>query len=226
MESPHAILQVDPDADADEIDRAYRQRLKETHPDHGGSARDFQRVRAAYETLQSDDGTATTSSNGQQPAGAGVRRDRSTDEPAQSAEPSRVEYVDYEVIAEAGWDLEDPSLFDVVSDADLDPDDHGRILAQPDETLLQAAEHRGFEWPYSCRGGACANCAVAVLNGELSMPVNHILPPDLTDRGIRLSCVGRPITDELQVVYNLKHLPELDELRLPPRPFEDAAVSD
>jgi len=42
----------------------------------------------------------------------------------------------------------------------------------------------------------------------------------MTDRGIRLSCVGEPITDDLKVVYNVKHLPDLDELRLPPGPYE------
>jgi hypothetical protein len=48
----------------------------------------------------------------------------------------------------------------------------------------------------------------------------------MLDRGIRLSCVGAPETEELQVVYNVKHLDELDELRLPPRPFESAYAGD
>jgi hypothetical protein len=48
----------------------------------------------------------------------------------------------------------------------------------------------------------------------------------MLDRGIRLSCVGAPITDEMRVVFNVKHLPDLDELRLPPRPFEQARAND
>ena len=69
------------------------------------------------------------------------------------------------------------------------------------------------------RRGACANCAVAVVTGELSMAVDHILPQDLLDRGIQLSCVGSVPDGDLQVVYNVKHLPTLDDLRLPPGPF-------
>jgi hypothetical protein len=30
----------------------------------------------------------------------------------------------------------------------------------------------------------------------------------------------------MQVIYNVKHLPGLDELRLPPRPFEQAHLDD
>jgi hypothetical protein len=57
----------------------------------------------------------------------------------------------------------------------------------------------------------------------MSMPVNHILTPEMVDRGIRLSCVSEPLTDELRVVYNVKHLPGLDELRLPPGPGSSAS---
>jgi hypothetical protein len=48
----------------------------------------------------------------------------------------------------------------------------------------------------------------------------------MLDHGIRLSCVGAPVTGRMRVVYNVKHLPDLDELRLPPRPFEQARSSD
>jgi hypothetical protein len=46
------------------------------------------------------------------------------------------------------------------------------------------------------------------------------------DRGIRLSCNGIPITDELNVVYNVKGMPELDDLLLPPDPFENRYADD
>jgi hypothetical protein len=41
----------------------------------------------------------------------------------------------------------------------------------------------------------------------------------MVDEGIRLSCLCRPQSDELQVVYNVKGLPGLDELRLPSQQF-------
>ncbi|AAG20271.1 ferredoxin [Halobacterium salinarum NRC-1] len=58
------------------------------------------------------------------------------------------------------------------------------------------------------------------------MPTDHILTADLIDQGFRLSCNGVPLSPELRVVYNVKHLPGLAELRLPPYPFEQAHVDD
>lgn len=45
------ILGVSRDASIDEILRAYRNKLKETHPDRGGSREDFERVREAGQIL-------------------------------------------------------------------------------------------------------------------------------------------------------------------------------
>ena len=220
MESPFETLRVDPDADADEIEQAYRRRVMEAHPDHGGSASEFRKVRAAYEEITSGNGTRELASGEDGEGDAG--------EPEPDPEPPdpEVEYLNYDVIEDRGWSLDDDDLFEKAAEAGLDPEDYGRFAVGTRQSLLEAAEGMGFAWPYACRGGACANCAVAVTEGEMSMPVDHILPSGMTDRGIRLSCVGAPITEEMRVVYNVKHLPYLDELRLPPRPFDQARSSD
>lgn len=208
MASPFDILQIDRNADDGEIDRAYRKRVLETHPDHGGSAREFRLVIAAYDELQAADGDGT--------------EDVTIEDVDREPRPrnTRIEYLDYEVLDDLGWSIEDEDLFEKAAGAGLDPGDYGEFLAHPDETLLQAAENRGFTWPYACRGGACANCAVAIYDGDLTQPVNHILTDAMAEQGICLSCVGMPISEEMQVVFNVKHLPDLDELRLPPRRFE------
>jgi ferredoxin len=247
VESPFETLRIDPDADADEIEEAYRRRVLEAHPDHGGSAAEFQAVRAAYEALR--DGTwdreRELAATGAAEAGgadgevaedatdAGGDEDEDGDgdgDGDEAAEPEasdpQVEYLNYDVLDDHGWSLDDDDLFEKAAEAGLDPSDYGRLAVGPRESLLEAAEKHGFAWPYACRGGACANCAVALTEGEMSMPVDHILPSGMTDRGIRLSCVGAPTTDEARVVFNVKHLPYLDELRLPPRPFEQARAND
>jgi curved DNA-binding protein CbpA len=220
VDSPFEILGVDPAADDEAVERAYRRRVVETHPDQGGSLEDFQLVRAAYESIESGDAEGFAESE--------VETDPDADEfdrrPA-SAE-TRVEYLNYEAAADAGWALDDDDLFEKAGNADLDPMDHGEFTVEPGESLLEAAERRGWAWPYACRGGACANCAVAVTAGELSMPTDHILTEELTDRGFRLSCNGVPLSSDLRVVFNVKHLPGLDELRLPPYPFELAQADD
>lgn len=214
MNSPFDVLGIDSDADDAEVVHAYRRRVKETHPDHDGDASEFQAVRTAYEQILA----------GYDGAEHDTEREP-VEEQSRRAE-TRVEYLNYAVLDDHGWKLDDDALFEKAAAAGLNPMDHGQFLVQPDESLLEAAENRGFAWPYACRGGACANCAVAVREGELSMPIDHILPSEMLDRGIRLSCNGMPITDEMKIVYNVKHRPDLEELRLPPRPFKQAYPTD
>ena len=52
---PLAVLEVDEDADREEIKRAYRERLKEAHPDRGGSREEFKRVREAFQAVTAGD---------------------------------------------------------------------------------------------------------------------------------------------------------------------------
>lgn len=208
MASPYQVLEIDRTASEDAIHQAYRRRVKEAHPDRGGTAREFQAVQSAYEELLSQ-----------------CREDGADD--ARSARPPervRVEFLDYAALDDHGWTLEDRNLFEKAADAGLDSEVYGTFSVTADRALLESSEETGHEWPYSCRGGACANCAVAVLEGELSQPVNHILPADAIDRGIRLSCVGEPLTDELTVVYNVKQLPSIADLRLPPRPADSRGI--
>lgn len=129
---------------------------------------------------------------------------------------SRVHYLDYAAISEHGWSLDDDDLFAKASEADLGPDQYGRFLVEAGETVLEAAEHRGIDWPYACRGGACANCAVIVKSGDVAMPGQTILTEDQVQRlNARLTCVGVPVTPELKLVMNVQHLEELQDLRLP-----------
>jgi ferredoxin len=216
MDAPFEVLQIDEEADDSEVERAYRRRVKEVHPDQGGSVEAFLRVQAAYERIRGGDLRQPTA--GTTPG----RSDAAEDSAEETAAKPTVEYLNYEVLGDHGWSLNDDDLFENAAAEGLEPPDYGRIQVGVDDPLLQEAEAAGQVWPFSCRGGACANCAVSVVEGELSMPANHVLPEEMLDRGIRLSCVGTAATDTLKIVYNVKHLPDLDELRLPPRPFEQA----
>jgi len=206
VQSPFEVLGVDPDADEDEIRRAYRQRAKDLHPDQGGTRREFRILKAAYEEVSRGDGRdwdeVVTDDDGE----------------TLGRTESHVEYLDYEIVEEYGWSLDDDDLFEKAGNVRLDDRDYGTFVVEGDESVLEAAETAGFDWPFSCRGGACANCAVAVVSGEMELYHDHVIPEDLTERGIQLSCIGTPATSEIQVVFNVKHLPELEELRLPPRP--------
>ncbi len=219
MESPFKILLLDSDATEEEVVRAYRERVKEVHPDQGGSIEEFRAVKRAYDELLSrdlEDGDFEFEAD----------EDDGEDESEIDDSLATVEYLNYEVLDDYGWDLDDDDLFEKAADVALDRADYGEVPVESDQFLLGSTESNGLTWPFSCRGGACANCAVMVKSGELSIPANHILPDEMVERDIYLSCVGEPLTDELQIVYNIKHLPELEELRLPPGPFKGAAADD
>jgi ferredoxin len=218
MDSPFEVLGLDADADDDEIQAAYRARLLDVHPDQGGSVEAFKTVRTAYETLIAGSDPANTDGSEEAQAQAQARPQRPVS--------TTVRYLNYDVLGDYGWSLGDEDLFEQAAAADFDAVDYGRFEARPGESLLEAAENRGLAWPFACRGGACANCAIIVQDGELSMPVSHVLPAEMMERGIRLSCNGIPLTAELNVIYNVKHKPELEELLLPPRPFKQAYSDD
>jgi hypothetical protein len=51
-EAAYAVLGVPSGAGEDTLRRAYRERVKEVHPDHGGDQEEFRKVREAYDTAR------------------------------------------------------------------------------------------------------------------------------------------------------------------------------
>ena len=122
-----------------------------------------------------------------------------------------VEYLNYEVVDDNGWEL-DESVFEKAADADLDEDEHGAMEVAEGEYILEAAEAQGYDWPFSCRAGACANCAAVVVDGDVEMDMQQILSDEeVEDEDIRLTCVSSPATETVKLVYNAKHLDFLQD---------------
>ncbi|RDZ34409.1 molecular chaperone DnaJ, partial [Haloferax sp. Atlit-19N] len=112
-------------------------------------------------------------------------------EPVRSGTPSTVYHHDRAVVDERGWSIDDDDLFAKAAEADLDLPEYGRLLVEPGESILEAAERGGRSWPYACRGGACSNCAVIVVEGDVAMPGQSILSDEqIRTANARLSCVG------------------------------------
>ncbi|HEY0249778.1 MAG TPA: DnaJ domain-containing protein [Gryllotalpicola sp.] len=57
--SPYEVLGVDARVSDDQLKRAYRRRLRETHPDTGGSAAEFRAVQDAWERVGTPEARAT-----------------------------------------------------------------------------------------------------------------------------------------------------------------------
>lgn len=118
-----------------------------------------------------------------------------------------VEYLNYEVLDDQGWEMDDDDLFEKAADADFGEEDYGSLEVNEGEYILEAAEAQGYDWPFSCRAGACANCAAIVTEGEIQMDMQQILSDEeVEDKNVRLTCIGSAETDEVKMVYNAKHL--------------------
>lgn len=118
-----------------------------------------------------------------------------------------VEYLNYEAVEDHGWDAYDTDVFAKAAASDLDEPDYGTIEVAEGEFVLQAAEAQGHAWPFSCRAGACANCAAVVVEGDLEMDMQQILSTEeVEEKDIALSCISTVESDEAKIIYNAKHL--------------------
>lgn len=120
-----------------------------------------------------------------------------------------VEYLNYEVVEEKGWDTEE--AFEKAQGSDLSGKNHGSFEVDDGEYILEAAEREGHDWAHECRAGTCASCAAIVVEGEVEMDVPPILSGDEVDEGFRLTCIGLAETDA-KILYNAKESDKLDIL--------------
>lgn len=71
-----------------------------------------------------------------------------------------------------------------------------RFTAQPDETLLDAAQRAGVHLPRSCRNGSCRACLCHLREGQLAYRIDWpSLSPDDKDEGAMLPCVALAHSD-------------------------------
>lgn len=142
--------------------------------------------------------------------GRDAARDENMDE---EEDMSVVEYLNYEVLAERDWSIGDEDLFEKAADADLDERDYGTFEAGEYEYILEAAENRGYAWPFECRAASCANCAAILKEGAIEMDMNlYLTDEEIEERNIRLTCVGTPDSEEIKLVYNARRTDYLQEV--------------
>lgn len=123
-----------------------------------------------------------------------------------------IEYLNYDIVDDEDWDIYDEGIFERAAEMGLPEEDYGTFECGPGEYILEAAEAQGYEWPFSCRDGICSNCAAVLIDGEIEMDGNQALSPEEVEvKNIRLTCIGRPATDYIRLVYNAKHLEFLQD---------------
>lgn len=119
-----------------------------------------------------------------------------------------IEFLNYEVLDDHGWEVTDSNLFEKASEEALADEDHGSFELGSDEWILSQAKESGYKWPFSCKAGACANCAAIVREGEVNMhSLQQILSrEEVESRDIRLTCIATPETETIKLIYNAKYI--------------------
>lgn len=132
--------------------------------------------------------------------GGDRRSERATD-----GETATVEYLSYGALQRYGWSRDDESLFEKAAAADLTDREYGTMEIDKNEYLLDGAENEGDAWPFECRAASCANCCAFLVEGDLEMDMNLFLTDEEVDeRNLRLTCVAKPASDELKVIYEAR----------------------
>ncbi len=69
----------------------------------------------------------------------------------------------------------------------------------PGKPILEAALEADIDMPYSCQSGLCTACRGKCLSGKVSTDEADGLSQDELDDGYVLTCIGKPLTDDVVV---------------------------
>jgi ring-1,2-phenylacetyl-CoA epoxidase subunit PaaE len=83
----------------------------------------------------------------------------------------------------------------------LDDETH-KLIAKPDEIILDIALEAGIDAPYSCQGGVCTTCMAKVTEGKAEMLENTVLTDDEIAEGIVLTCQAQAKTATVTIDYD------------------------
>jgi len=69
--------------------------------------------------------------------------------------------------------------------------------------ILEYALRVRPDTPFSCRGGMCTTCKARVVVGEVRLDRNFALTADDLARGLVLACQAHPVSDELEITFDV-----------------------
>ena len=67
--------------------------------------------------------------------------------------------------------------------------------------ILEEGLSKDVDMPFSCQGGVCTSCMCKVKSGEVDMQENFTLTDQEMDEGYILTCISKPVSDVVELVF-------------------------
>ena len=77
-------------------------------------------------------------------------------------------------------------------------------LATVGKNILDAGIHNGLDLPYACKAGVCSTCKAKLIKGKVDMDLTHGLETHEIEAGYILTCQAHPISDDVEVDFDLR----------------------
>jgi len=77
------------------------------------------------------------------------------------------------------------------------------IMISDRTDIVTALVANDIEPPYSCLSGTCSTCMAKLTKGKVEMEVSIGLEDDEKENGFILTCQSHPITDEVELTYDI-----------------------
>ena len=129
--NPYKVLGLSEDASIEEVEESYKKKVKEKHPDVGGSSDEFIRIKRAYEVITEEHQQSESI-------------DLSDKDELIFVYPAKVNYVNYkDIVSEYRNKPTIGDMQDYFKNTDCD-----NFTVEKDQYILEAAESAGNSWPY------------------------------------------------------------------------------
>jgi ring-1,2-phenylacetyl-CoA epoxidase subunit PaaE len=69
-------------------------------------------------------------------------------------------------------------------------------------SILDVALEQGIDLPHSCQSGICTTCMGKLKKGKVELEVQEALSEQEIEEGYVLTCVGHPLTEEVEIEIN------------------------
>ncbi|MFA7273225.1 MAG: 2Fe-2S iron-sulfur cluster-binding protein [Crocinitomicaceae bacterium] len=71
------------------------------------------------------------------------------------------------------------------------------------KSIIDSLNQKGYDPPYSCRGGVCSTCKSKILEGSATMKINYSLTDEEIAEGYVLSCQAVPTSEKLTITFDV-----------------------